>query len=332
MDPVSQGVVGAALSGSLSRAENVRAAIAIGLCSALLADLDVFIRSAEDPILTLEYHRHFTHSLAFVPIGGLVGALLSLLYWRKTLPFPKRLGFASLGYLTAAPLDACTSYGTHLLWPFSAHRSAWHLISIVDPVFTVSIFLAVACCFFSMRVWLAKTALVFGLLYLSFGAYQREQALSVSKELAEKRGLEVIRFNTKPSLGNLFLWRSTLETENRFWIDAIRVSPFGELKIFEGGSVAKINPEIDFADIPEGSILRDDIGRFSFFSDDYIAWHPGSSDTIGDIRYAMLPDSTEPQWGISLNRKKPEQHVKMVNFRGEGKRKLGVLLDMIFSK
>ena len=43
-----------------------------------------------------------------------------------------------LGYGTGGLLDTCTSYGTHLLWPFSTTPMAWSIIAIVDPVFTVS--------------------------------------------------------------------------------------------------------------------------------------------------------------------------------------------------
>ena len=45
-----------------------------GCVGGLAPDLDVFIRSSADPLVALEYHRHFTHSLLFIPIGGtLVG-------------------------------------------------------------------------------------------------------------------------------------------------------------------------------------------------------------------------------------------------------------------
>ena len=331
MDPISQGVVGATLSGSLSSKEYIRPAILIGFISALLADLDVLIRSSTDPILVLEYHRHFSHSLAFVPIGALLGTILSFIYWRRALSFGQRFKFAALGYMTAAPLDACTSYGTHLLWPFSEYRSAWHLISIVDPVFTLTILALVLSCYILRKSFLAKTALMFGLAYLCFGAYQRDQALAVSKKLASERGLEVLRYSTKPSLGNLFLWRSTLETKTEFWIDAIRVIPSKTSKIFEGGVISKVNPETDFPDLDSNSTLKKDIRRFAFFSDNYLAWHPSVPETLGDIRYAMLPNSLEPLWGITLDRKNPSSHVRMNHFRNSGSEKLKVLIDMIFN-
>ena len=71
MDPVSQGVVGAAASQLVSsRREKVEAA-GIGFLAGLAADIDVIFRSSVDPLLFLEYHRHFTHALVFIPVGAL---------------------------------------------------------------------------------------------------------------------------------------------------------------------------------------------------------------------------------------------------------------------
>ncbi len=323
-------MVGATLSASFSSKDNTRSAVLIGFISALLADLDVLIRSSTDPILVLEYHRHFSHSLVFVPVGAFLGASLSLLYWRQTLSFSQRLKFAGLGYLTAAPLDACTSYGTHLLWPFSEYRSAWHVISIVDPVFTLSLLVLVLGCYTFRKSLLAKTALVFGLAYLCFGAYQRDQALAISMKLASERELEVLRYSTKPSLGNLFLWRSTLETKTNYWIDAIRVIPGRNSRVFKGGVLPKVNAETDFLNLDPNSTLKKDIERVAFFSDNYLAWHPSVPETLGDIRYAMLPNSLEPLWGIELERENPSKHVKMTHFRTSGSEKFKTLIDMIF--
>ena len=41
-------------------------------------------------------------------------------------------------------LDAATSYGTRLFWPFSDERAGWDWIAIVDPAFTVPLLVASA--------------------------------------------------------------------------------------------------------------------------------------------------------------------------------------------
>ena len=74
MDPVSQGVLGG-VAGQLvsTRQEKVAACIIAGLAG-MAPDLDVLLRSSTDPLLFLEYHRHFTHALVFIPFGALLCA------------------------------------------------------------------------------------------------------------------------------------------------------------------------------------------------------------------------------------------------------------------
>ena len=69
MDPVSQGTVGAAFAQSSANKTNIVKVGFIGFLSGLAPDLDILIRSESDPILFLEYHRQFTHSLFFIPFG-----------------------------------------------------------------------------------------------------------------------------------------------------------------------------------------------------------------------------------------------------------------------
>ena len=94
MDPLSQGLVGATASQSLSNRKDIVTATVLGFLSGMAADLDIFIRSSEDPLLFLEFHRQFTHSLIFMPIGGLICAcvfwlLLHFVFNKTNLSFIK---------------------------------------------------------------------------------------------------------------------------------------------------------------------------------------------------------------------------------------------------
>ena len=65
MDPLSQAAIGAAAAQSGSKASTMRHALWIGALAGMAPDLDVLIQSNTDPLLALEYHRQFTHSLFF---------------------------------------------------------------------------------------------------------------------------------------------------------------------------------------------------------------------------------------------------------------------------
>ena len=55
--------------------------------------------------------------------------------------------------------------------------------------------------------------------------------------------------------------------------------------------------------------------RFRTFARDFAVIHPDDPFVVGDIRYAMLPDSIRPLWGIRLNPETPAQHAQYVTFR-----------------
>ena len=82
MDPVTQGLLGAAVSQSIAKHDQIRLAAGIGFVAGIAPDVDILIHSSQDPLLGLEMHRHFTHSLIFIPIGALIVACLAYLVLR----------------------------------------------------------------------------------------------------------------------------------------------------------------------------------------------------------------------------------------------------------
>ena len=72
MDPLSQGLVGTSVSHLYIKTKRLVLLSIIAFLSAMSPDLDIFFRSDEDPLIFLEYHRQFTHSLIFIPIGGVI--------------------------------------------------------------------------------------------------------------------------------------------------------------------------------------------------------------------------------------------------------------------
>ena len=91
MDPITQGTFGGVFAQLLSSKKKIFSATVIGFLAGLAPDLDFLIRSSTDPLLHLEYHRQFTHSLIFVPIGALIVSLISKLIFIKFLSFKEIL-------------------------------------------------------------------------------------------------------------------------------------------------------------------------------------------------------------------------------------------------
>ena len=106
MDILTQGLLGAAVAQGGSKQNETKIATLIGFLAGLLADADVLIQSAKDTLYTIEYHRHFTHSLIFIPVGALIAAVLLWPFMKKRLAFPRLYLYCLLGYLLSGTLDA----------------------------------------------------------------------------------------------------------------------------------------------------------------------------------------------------------------------------------
>ena len=308
MDLLTQGVLGAAMAQAGSREEDTRLATGIGFGAGLLADADTLIYSAQDSLLNIEYHRHFTHSLLFIPFGALLAALILWPFLRKRIAFGRLYLYSLLGYSMSGVIDACTSYGTHLLWPLSDERFAFHLVSIVDPVFTLTLITAVVIAFRHYHRKVIHVGLMLAACYLGVAYLQLQRAELEAVELAAKRGHTPSGLIAKPTFGNILLWRTIYEHNGRFYVDAVRVGL--QEKLYEGDSIARYK-----AGAAATTVLQKDIERFKKFSDGYIALQPLNYNALVDVRYSIQPDGLAPLWGIEFDPEQPGQHAQFTVYR-----------------
>ena len=314
MDLLTQGLLGGALALSLADRKKSRPAAVVGFAAAMLPDADILIRTADDPLLNVEFHRHFTHALIFIPLGALVAALILWPLMSKHLGFARIYGYALAGYATAGLLDACTSYGTRLLWPFSDERISWSIVAIVDPAFTLVLLIALILGMQSRRPRAAAAGLALSGAYLLLGAWQHQAALQVARDLAAQRGHEVERILVKPTLGNLVLWRSVYESDGRFYVDAIRVGPGAE-RVYPGASARRFVAARDRPGLLPGSVLARDVERFDRLADGFVVADPGRDNVLTDVRYSMLPTTIAPLWGLDLKVDSPARHARLIDYR-----------------
>ena len=306
MDPLSQACLGASLSQSVAQDKTTqRSAMAIGALSGMAPDLDVLIRSTEDPLLFLEFHRQFTHSLFFIPFGALLCALFFYvvirLEWVKAkLTFSQVYIFSFLGFATHGLLDACTSYGTQLFWPFSNERVAWNTVSIIDPLFTLPVVAFVLLAVFKKSRRYARMGFAYAVIYLSLGLVQYNRAEQALFALAAERNHVVERSNVKPSFANRHVWKMTYESNGRYYVDAVKLLLNREY--ITGDSIQKLDMKRDFPWLPKESQQAKDVERFRWFSDGYLAVDKDDENLIVDMRYSFLPNSIKPMWGIEVNK------------------------------
>lgn len=336
MDPLTQGALGAALpqatwkNGTGRHRHQLALAGFLGMLGGMAADLDILIASGSDPLLFLTYHRQFTHSLIFIPIGGLLVALaLHGLLRHRWLPgFRQTVLLCSLGYATHALLDAATSYGTMLLWPFDETRYSWSIIPIVDPLFTVPLLVFVVMAALRNDRRLARIGLIWALLYLGAGWWQHQGARIMAADLASSRGHTPLRFEIKPSFGNIVVWKSIYEADGKFHVDALRVrlAP----RIYEGTAVAKLDIGRDFPWLDATSQQARDVIRFDHFSDGFSARDPADRNRILDVRYSFVPNEISALFSIELNPDAaPATHVEYRTHREQARRQMRRLWRLI---
>lgn len=309
MDLLTHAVLGATGAAAMTRTPARRTAALVGGMAGVAPDADILIASAADPLLNLEFHRHFTHALVLGPVGALLIAGLVWLIVRRRTPYAPLYGAACIGYLLSPLLDACTSYGTHLWWPFAAQPIAWSIIAVIDPVFTLLVLVPLIVCLWRQQRGWAQLGAALAACYLVLGGLQHARAVSAARELAVSRQHHVERFLVKPTLGNLVLWRSVYIHEGRVYVDAIRTGLMGGTRLYPGESAPLFDPQRDLM-FPVSAVQRRDVERFIAFTGGYPVRHPRRAEMIGDARYAMLPTRIEPIWGIVPNAASPEAHVR----------------------
>jgi inner membrane protein len=338
MDPLTHGLVGALTAQGVTRHRKKRAVLTTGFFAALLADLDTFITSPTDPLLNVEIHRQFTHALIFIPIGALVATLIMFWFQKKHLSLKEVYLISLIGYATSGLLDAFTSYGTQLLWPFTDTRIAWNIISVVDPLVTAGLLLALIMLYRRERHLMGPPRgsawAWFGLAWLGFfllvGYIQLQRASTATYATARERGHLIDRMVVKPTLGNRVLWRTTYISRDTVYTDGIRLKYFRGHLLFQGESTPLVTTN-HFESL-RSTTHYNDLHRFDRLSDGFLVRHPNDSLIIGDARYSMLPTSLAPLWGIRLDPENPDMHVGFEYFRDASHENRTQLTNMLLGR
>jgi inner membrane protein len=236
---------------------------------------------------------------------------------------------AGAGFATHGLLDACTSYGTQLLWPFSDARISWDLIFILDPLYSLILLAGLVV---SLRKGLGNAALIALLLstsYLGLGALQHGRALALQQELAARRGHEIRLGRVIPAPGPHLLWRSIYLAHGELHVDALRVGYGRSRRFWAGGALPYFSSGEIAAQIPRPSVLARDLGVFEWFTEGYVARLGREPLDLGDLRFSALPDGLQPLWGIRVDLSNPERHVQRLRFPWGGEARFDRLWEML---
>ncbi|HAI13527.1 MAG TPA: hypothetical protein DCM28_17605 [Phycisphaerales bacterium] len=333
MDPLTQGLLGATICGSLFSKQLGRWSWAVGLVAGLLADADMIVSLWMTPLDALYYHRHFTHTLWFIPIGGLLAALPFMLVPKMRLRRKSLILASMAAFASHAPLDILTSYGTPFFWPIDYTRISLDIMPIVDPLFTLILLIGTILLTIKRSSKVGRLTLLVAGLYVAFAATQHNRALNAQLALSEYRGNKVQIARVMPTPGNVLVWNSVYKTADTIYTDVIRVPLSSEkAKIIEGKKYLVLRQAQIFKKhkITEDSRLAKDIANFQWFTGELAAPYDSQKpNELADMRYMMQFGDRQPLWYIKVAYKKPDQPAVLIHPEFDRKEVFNKLWELI---
>ena len=223
MDSLTQIVLGAAVGEAVLGKKIGNKALLYGAIGGTIPDLDVFSGVFTDTITAIEIHRGFSHSIVFaIIVAPILGWLVNTLERKQQLGWKpwSKLFFWSL--LTHPLLDAFTTWGTQLFWPFQI-KTAFNTIFVIDPFYTLPfLFCCIATLFckreskrrrrFNRFGLILSTTYLFSTLILKSVAHKKiENAL-------KNQGIAYTAISTRPAPLNTILWNANIDTKEEYLI------------------------------------------------------------------------------------------------------------------
>ena len=223
MDSLTQIVLGAAVGEAVLGNKVGNKAPLFGAIAGTIPDLDVLARFFVDTVTATEWHRGFSHSILFsVLFAPLFGWLVWKLFRKKEATWREWSWLFFWGLFTHPILDAFTTWGTQLFWPFKT-RLAFQNIFVIDPLYTLPflVFLLLAIRHKrgspKRRKW-NKLGLIVSSGYLLLTLILKGISYKVFIDNLEEQGIEYVQLSTRPTPFNTVLWTANIDTKDAYLI------------------------------------------------------------------------------------------------------------------
>lgn len=164
-------------------------------------------------------------SLLFIGIALSLFAVLSYLIWKRgenpliaTQWEWSKLFFWTL--VTHPLLDAHTTWGTQLFWPFE-YRIAYQNIFVVDPMYTLPFLVFTLIALFMKRTnpkraKINKIGLIVSSAYMALSIVLKTVTFNEFESTLENEKIEYVELDTRPAPLNTLLWNAQVETKTGY--------------------------------------------------------------------------------------------------------------------
>ncbi|MEP2023424.1 MAG: metal-dependent hydrolase [Reichenbachiella sp.] len=219
MDSVTQIVLGAAVGEAVLGKKVGNKAMLYGAIAGTIPDLDVLASHVTDTVTALAVHRGFTHSIVFsVLFAPLFGWLVSRYESLKDFKSWSWLFFWA--FVTHPILDAHTTWGTQLFWPFDL-RLAFKTIFVIDPLYTLPFLVFLILAMLQKRTtekrqFYNRMGLYVSTAYLLLTFLLKWIAFAQFESALKTQNITYTQLDTRPSPMNTILWSANVETEKTY--------------------------------------------------------------------------------------------------------------------
>jgi len=223
MDSLTQIVLGAAVGEAVLGRKVGNKAMLYGAIAGTIPDLDVIANYFTDTVTAIEVHRGFTHSIVFaVLFAPVFGWLISKIEKRSPAGWQDWAWLMFWGLFTHPILDAFTTWGTQLFWPFDL-RVAFKNIFVIDPLYTLPFLTFLILAMLAKRGSpkrrrLNNLGLIVSSSYLLLSIILKGITYQKFETALQEQGFEYLQMETKPAALNTILWTANVELEDAYLI------------------------------------------------------------------------------------------------------------------
>ncbi|WP_064966478.1 metal-dependent hydrolase [Tenacibaculum ovolyticum] len=219
MDSLTQIVLGAAVGEAVLGKKIGNKAMLYGAIAGTIPDLDVFASFFTDKVTALYIHRGFTHSIIFSVLFAPILAWIVTRY-EKYKDFKNWTLLFFLSFVTHPILDAHTTWGTQLFWPFDI-RLAFKNIFVIDPLYTLPFLVFLIFAMTQKRTsekrrFYNKMGLIVSSSYLVLTLLLKWIAFNQFETALKNQNIAYSEIDTRPSPLNTILWSANVQTEDSF--------------------------------------------------------------------------------------------------------------------
>ncbi len=223
MDSLTQIVLGAAVGEAVLGKKIGNRAMLWGAVAGTIPDLDIVWRYLTDTITATEMHRGFSHSIVFSILAApLLGWLVHQLKKRSDVGWQGWSKLFFWGLFTHPLLDAFTTWGTQIFWPFN-WRVAFNSIFVIDPLYTVPFLICVLIaatrkCGTLSRKRTNNLGIYISTAYLLLTVVIKYIAHQKVVENLEQQQIAYTQISTRPAPMNTVLWNINVDAGENYLI------------------------------------------------------------------------------------------------------------------